>query len=88
MAKIEINFDTGIIKEVARFLDAYFSSRPVENQCYQVAAATAIICETYRLPTVASSSSAGSGIKIEKIMRNIGTLSKEEFLSTVEKLAK
>ena len=76
MAKVTINFEREIINAVVRFLGQYYSCRPVEAQSYQVAAATAIVCETYKVPTVTSASPTGSGIKIENVMQHIGTLSK------------
>ena len=77
MSKITITFDHAIINQVVSFLKTYFARNPLQNISYQVAAATAIACESIKLPTMVSHCSTGSGITIETIMRNIGCLSKE-----------
>ena len=76
MDKISINFDLTIIHHVSVFLSSYFSTHPLEKPAYQVAAATAIACESVQLPTIGRSQTTGSGLTIESVMRHIQNLSR------------
>lgn len=81
----DLGIDNTTLEQTIAFLNEHVGTLdPVEPK-YQIMAAAAIVGETIVLDDVTNTRRAKSGITLERVMRHIGALSKEQYLVVLSK---
>jgi hypothetical protein len=81
----DLNLDNATLQHTLDFLAHHVGSLDPQLEHYQLMAATAIAGETVVLDDITLTRRARSGITLESVMRHLGSLSKEEYLSVLAK---
>jgi hypothetical protein len=85
MRSSELNLDNATLTHALNFLTEHVGSLDPQLEQYQLMAATAIAGETVVIDDITLTRRARSGITLERVMRHLGPLSKEEYLSVLAK---
>lgn len=81
----DLNLDNATLQHTLHFLTHHVGPLDPHLHHYQLMAATAIAGETVVLDDITLTRRARSGITLELVMRHLGPLSKEEYLSVLAK---
>lgn len=81
----DLGIDNATLEQTLNFLTNHVGTFTHHLKQYEIMAATAIVGETIVLDDITNTRRAKSGITLERVMRHLGTLSKEEYLEVLSR---